>query len=228
MIITIDGPTSSGKSSAARELADRLGYCHLNSGLFYRALAYLLIERAGYSVEELNNVSREDLDNYLSAGRLRYHCRPGGHGGVTFDGVDITPFLKSNGIGQGSSIISLDPYVRERLLDMQRSVGRHNNCVADGRDTGSVVFPNADIKFFLTAPLEVRAKRWQQDQRERGNTYSLDRALQEVAIRDERDQHRAVAPLIVPNDAVMIDNGEFTLEQTVEKMVGAIAMVKAQ
>ncbi len=222
MIITIDGPSASGKSSAARELAAKLSYCHLNSGLFYRALAYLLIDRAGYSIDGLGSVSREDVDTYLGAGRVRYHCKQGGYGGVTFDGADITPFLKSNGIGQGSSIVSLDPYVRARLLDMQRSVGRHHNCVADGRDTGSVVFPNADIKFFLTASLAVRARRWQQDQQARGNSYTLERATHEVAIRDERDQHRAVAPLIVPHDAVVIDNGSFTLEETVEKMLSVI------
>jgi|SRR5579872_2679168 len=222
MIITIDGPSASGKSSAARELAKHLGFCHLNSGLLYRGLAYLLITKRRFPSDALAHVDAGDADTYLDPARFKYHCTVGGNGGITFDGQDITPFLKEEAISQGASRVSTNGYVRERLLEIQRAIGEYSDCVVDGRDTGSMVFPHAEIKFYLTASLDARAMRWQQDEQKHGHILSIIEAREQLAERDASDQKRVYAPLVIPQGAVVIDNSDFTPEQTVSKMLAVI------
>ncbi len=219
MIITIDGPTGSGKSTTAQLLAQKLGIFYLNSGFLYRALAYLLMHEKNYTLESLYNVAESDLRTFLDPHRLIYSCDSKGNPHVEFDGADITSHLKGEiEIDQASSIVSANHTVRAILLGVQRDIAVKHDLITDGRDTGTVVFPDADFKFYLTAPLEIRAKRWMHDQHARGNSINFEQACKQLAIRDERDMTRDIAPLVVPQDAVIVDNGLYSLDQTVEML----------
>lgn len=219
MIITIDGPTASGKSSAARELAKRLGFHCLSSGSLYRALAYILIEKFGKSLEYLTGPKVEDIDTALDPQRFEYRIDTEGCGTVWFDGEDITPYLKSNEISHGASIIATHRVVRYALNALQRLLTKDFDIVVEGRDMGSEVFPHADRKFFLTALLDERAKRLQQVQKNRGVSLSVQEAKKLIQERDTRDREREIAPLIIPKDAIVIDNSALDLHGTLETMM---------
>ncbi len=219
MIITIDGPTASGKSSAARELAKRLGFHCLSSGSLYRALAYILTEKFGNSLEYLTNPKVEDINVTLDPRRFEYRIDREGCGTVWFDGEDITPYLKSNEISHGASILGTHRVVRYALNALQRLLTKDFDIVVEGRDMGSEVFPHADTKFFLTASLNERAKRWQQVQKKRDVSLSVQEAKTLIQERDTRDREREIAPLIIPKDAIVIDNSDLNLEKTVYVMM---------
>lgn len=219
MVITIDGPVASGKSTAARKLAARIGYYHFSSGLLYRALGYLLVHDSNYTLDRLYSPDPQDIEYYLAPERFVCTFDAGGKFHILWKGTDLVPLLKDKQIDQWASIISMNSLVRDRMLALQRLLGRTYNLVVDGRDSGSVVFPDAKLKFFLTASLEVRAKRWQQTQQSLGNTVSLSEVLHEIQERDERDKNREIAPLIVPENAIIIDNSGQSVHETVEWMV---------
>jgi len=168
MIITIDGPTASGKSTVAKLLAKKLDFFYLNTGFLYRAVAYLLINHCAYTHEDLKNPDPLDLDEYLEPSRLIYDYDQDYIALIIFDGQNITPFLKTSFIDKGASIVSTNRRVRDLLLQVQRVAAQKYNIVAEGRDTGSVVFPEADIKIYLTADVAVRAERWQKQQAREG------------------------------------------------------------
>ena len=218
MIVTIDGPTASGKSTTAKALAKRLGYYHLNSGLLYRALAYLLTQAAGYTEKELQQPHPTDITCFLDPDRFQVAFEPD-EMHVLFEGTDITHFLKDKIFDTYSSILATNLDVREALRALQHALGKNVDLVVDGRDTGSVVFPDAQKKFYLTASPEVRAKRWQQMQQSLGNTVALDKAIETIKNRDKRDENRKIAPLIVPEDAITIDNSGLSIDQTIDRML---------
>ena len=226
MIITIDGPTASGKSTTAQLLARKLGFFYLNSGFLYRAFAYVLMHERGYTLDRLHNLDEHDIRVYLDPKRISYRCDEKGNPQVKFDESDITPYLKGSSNDQATSIISTNKKVREALLDVQRCIGVEHDLVVDGRDAGSVVFPQAEFKFYLTAPLEVRIHRWMNDQHIRGNMISFEHACKQLKMRDERDMTRAIAPLIIPQGAIIIDNGLYTLQETVDIMYEQIYAAK--
>jgi len=219
MIITIDGPTASGKSSAAKELANRLGYHCLSSGSLFRALAYILIEKFGNSLEYLSDPRVEDIDAALDPRRFEYRIDQYGCGSVWFDGENISGNLKSNEFSHGASILGTHRVVRLALDALQRRLAKDLNIVVEGRDMGSVVFPDADRKFFITASLDERARRWQQVQKKRGETFNLDETRAHIQERDSRDRDRDIAPLIIPEDAVIIDNSNLDLLGTIKAML---------
>lgn len=210
-IITIDGPTASGKSTVAKLLARDLGIYFLGTGLMFRGLAYLLIERAGYNESDLYFPRLHDLENFGDSARFVYDQE----GKIFFEGEDLTPFLKSGSMDSAASIISTNPVVREVLLHIQRACGTQFDLVAEGRDAGSVIFPQASCKFFLTASIPVRAQRWQADQERRGNIVSLEQAIEIIGMRDKRDSEREVAPLVKLADAVEIDNSNIDTLATI-------------
>lgn len=219
MIITIDGPTASGKSSVARLIAQQLAMYYLNTGLLYRALAYGLIHTNNCTIEQLTNPDSERIQAVLDSIEYIYHNNTAT---IFFNNVDITALLKTANIDKAASLISAVPLVRSLLLEYQRTFAATRELVVDGRDCGSVVFPHAEYKFFLTATPAIRAKRWQQDMAAKGKQFSLEESLQQILERDKRDQEREIAPLIVPEHAIVIDNSSMTLQQTIDEMINHI------
>lgn len=222
MIITIDGPVASGKSTVAQTLANDLGYYYLYTGLLYRGIAYALVSAYGYDEAQLKAPRHADIDQLLSAHRLVYDYINNSPN-IIFDGTNITAQLKTKEVDNWSSISSADPYVRAAILHLQVSLGKQHDVVADGRDTGTVVFPHAEHKFFLTASTETRAARWQKDQARAGKQYTLAECITIISERDNRDVSRTHSPLIPAQNAVIVDNSERTIQQTVDYMKHAIA-----
>ncbi len=219
MIITIDGPAASGKSTIARMAAEHLNFYYLNSGLLYRAVTYILIHNHKYTQHQLREVVQKDIDECTDIKRIFYAYNPQEGSTVMYDEQDITRFLKDPQIDQCVSIISPQKIVREALSDLQRAIAKSHDVVVEGRDVGSVVFPHADYKFFLTALLEVRAERWRKYQEKKGNSYSLDQVKELVAHRDSNDKSRKISPLMVPAQAITIDNSNLSLQETVQQIL---------
>jgi len=226
MIITIDGPAASGKSTAARKLAKKLGFYYINTGLLYRAIAYLLINKCSYKENQLRDPDPLDLKGYIDPEKLVYDFDKDYKEQIMFEGQNITPLLKTSFIDKGASIVSTNGLVREALLEIQRVAAQKFNIVADGRDTGSVVFPEADVKIFLSASLKVRAERWRKEQAQKGNVYSEDDAKNIIDDRDKRDKEREIAPLTIPDDAIFVDNSKLDVDQTLAKIIDLIRETK--
>jgi len=222
MIITIDGPAASGKSTVAKKLAKELGLYFLSTGMMFRALAYLLIEKSSYQEDDFLSPREDDLSTYLDQKRFVYSYDQQSGAIIFFDGINITPFLKNQVIDAAASIISKNKTVRLHLLKLQRLIAKQFDLVAEGRDIGTVIFPNADCKFFLTASLHIRAGRWQGDQAKKGNHFSLNESVEMVRSRDERDMNRDIAPLKKADDAFKIDNSNMDLAQTVQAMIDIV------
>lgn len=214
MIITIDGPTASGKSTVARAVALKLEIYYIYSGLLFRALAYLLIKNKGYSVQSLASPLFADVQEIFDPMHFEYQYHQGKEQ-IIFDRINITDHLKHSDIDRGASIISTNSFVRDALLTLQRDIARTQSVVVDGRDTGSVVFPHAQYKFFITASLKERARRWRLDQAKRGMMFTDDQACAAIAERDERDSSRALAPLTIPDGAVVIDSTDLSKDAVI-------------
>ncbi len=222
MIITIDGPTASGKSTIGRMLAKQLEYYYLYSGLLYRALAYVLKTDYGYTKEQFAHPRTEDIQAALDAARFVYRYDQYKGEQVFFDGNDITQFLKEKSIDQFASLISLHELVRARLLEWQRDIAKSADVIVDGRDSGSVVFPSAEYKFYITASEDERARRWHQQQTQKGLDISFEQARAFIAERDQRDTQRAHSPLIIPEGAQVIDNTDQSHQETLDAMLRTI------
>lgn len=222
LVITIDGPTASGKSSTAMAVAQKLGFYYLNTGFLYRALTYLLLTTRGYSQADLSNVRQEDIELCTSSDYFSYTYNAATGYSVTYKGTDITPFLKDATIDTFVAIISPQKLVRHAITEQQRSLAGKHSIVVDGRDVGSHVFPFAQYKFYLTASLNIRAQRWRHDQALRGNNYTLEEAEQRIHERDLSDEQREISPLVIPSRAVIIDNSLMTREETVQKIISYI------
>lgn len=219
MIITIDGPTASGKSTVARLLAKKLAFFYINSGLFFRAVGYILINNYVYSLEDLYKPNENDIDEIMVPDRFVYSYDDKFQERIYFDQQDITPWLKNSYIDKAASVVSIHEFLREHLNNMQRRLAQNLNIVIDGRDSGTVVFPQAEIKIYLTATNQVRAQRWQQDQQRKGNKVEIDEALKIIQERDERDSSRECAPLRIAHDALVIDNSLLNKEETLERIL---------
>lgn len=220
MIIAIDGPVASGKSTIARLLAQKLGFYYLYTGFLYRGLAYVLAHRYGYTDAQMQQVRSEDLDaivhaHYNGARRFEYRYEDG-VAKIFFEGHDISHFLKTKEIDNWSSRISSQPLVRHAVFEYQVRIGREHDLVAEGRDMGTVVFPQADYKFFLTASVEVRAQRWQEMQQKQGFNYSLEQSKAAVMERDRRDEGREHSPLKKAADAMVVDSSDLTVHEAVQ------------
>ena len=208
MIITIDGPAGAGKSSAARTLAHRLGFEFLDTGAMYRAVALVAL-RAGINLRE-----EPALAALVEA--LRLEMPPGGR--VLLDGVDVTEQIRTSAVTAATGAVADSPAVRRRLAQMQRDIAAGRNMVCEGRDQGTIVFPDAECKFFLFAdPLE-RACRRQREMEARGEPIGLEQLLREQEIRDQRDAARDLAPMKPADDAVLLDSTRLGPEQVVQAM----------
>ena len=222
MIITIDGPTASGKSSTAQLLAQKLGVNHLNSGLLYRALAYLLLNKKQYGLADLQDPLAQDISFFLDSEDFVITFDQDHTTTIVFNNEDITPFLKDEVMDSAASILSTNPIVREKITDLQREVAQLYDIILDGRDAGTNVFPQAEIKFYLTASESIRSARWQKEMAKKGMQFSLKEAAEHIKERDTRDKNRKVAPLKVPEDAIIIDNSDDSLEETIQEILASI------
>ena len=219
MIITIDGPVASGKSTVSRILAQKLGYYYLCSGLLYRALGYLLVNHYEYTLETIAHPTQEDIESCLDPAKFSYRYDDRNQERVFFDDQDITLYLKDKFIDKIASVVSVNPQVRHAILQLQRTIASQHDIVTDGRDVGSIVFPHAQVKFFITASVHIRAERWRKDQEKYGNHVSYDQAVAAITDRDDRDKNRTIAPLIIPDNAIVIDTSELDVDETVKKMI---------
>ncbi len=227
LIITIDGPVASGKSTVAKQLAEKLGIYYLGTGLMFRGAAYILMHKFLYKKDDLAHLNREDFEAFLKPQRFVYKYKSSREEQLFFDGCDLTPLLKTRDMDEPASIVSTNRDVRKMLLEIQRMCAEKHDIVAEGRDVGSVVFPQASCKFFLTASVGVRADRWKADRLRKRSTISRAQAIAIITERDKRDREREVAPLIKPADAVEIDNSDLNLSQTVQWMQNFILQKRA-
>jgi cytidylate kinase len=212
LIIAIDGPVGSGKSSVARRVAELLGYTYLDSGAMYRAVAWKAL-RDGVSLD-----SPEKLEDLARQTRIDLE-RTDGALHVLVDGEDVTASIRSAPVSQAASRAAAVPGVRVVLVDEQRRAGAPGGVVMEGRDIGTVVFPDAGLKIFLEASPEVRAERRRQEHLAKGEVFDLPQMLNEVRQRDRRDRERAVSPLVRADDAVLVDNTAMDVEETARLIV---------
>jgi cytidylate kinase len=222
--VAIDGPAGAGKSTVTRGVAMQLGYLLVDTGALYRAVA-LAAQRHGTSFQDANAVS--ELARSLAEGRaLRFEENPAGEPRVLLRGEDVSGAIRTPEIGQGASIVSAIPGVREALLSMQRAAGEQGGVVLEGRDIGTVVFPDAEAKFFLTADIEVRAQRRRSELLARGIASELADVRREVLERDERDANRGVAPLRRAADAHLVDSSALDVAEVVAAIVRTVREVE--
>jgi cytidylate kinase len=212
MIITIDGPAGAGKSSAARTLAQRLGFEFLDTGAMYRAVALAAL-RAGINLRD-----EPALAGLIAS--LRLEMPPGGR--VHLDSEEVTHQIRAREVTAATGAVADSPSVRRQLVQMQRDIAAGRNMVCEGRDQGTIVFPDAVCKFFLIADPKERGRRRQHEMEARGEHVELDQLLREQEIRDERDAARDLAPMKPAADAVILDSTQLSPEQVVETMVAEV------
>lgn len=208
--VAIDGPAGAGKSSVSRLTAERLGYSYIDTGAIYRALAFFMGETA---VDEHGKI-RELLGNFDVSFKIE-----NGINHVFLNGNDITSGIRTEKISMKASSVSAIPFVREALFNMQRKYAEAGGVVMEGRDIGTVIMPDAELKIFLTASPEKRAKRRMLELEAKGHKVDFDELVKEIKERDLKDSTRAVSPLKQAEDAVLVDNSDINLEQTVEVIV---------
>lgn len=208
MIITIDGPAGAGKSSVARRVARRLGFDFLDTGAMYRAVALALL-RAG-----VDPADPQGLAGTLD--RLRLEMPPGGK--VLLNGEDVSEQIRTPEVTAASSVVAAVHAVRHLLARLQQQVAAGRNMVCEGRDQGTVVFPDAECKFFLVASPEERARRRQREMAARGEQVLLEDLLRAIGERDQRDAARDLAPMRPAPDAVIVDTTDLSLDQVVERL----------
>ncbi len=212
MLITIDGPAGSGKSTVSRKLSEKLGIPFLDTGALYRALAFFLHRK------NISPVEGAVLDAELAAVTVKLETNA-----VLVNGEDVTQSIRSPRVDAVVSVYAALPSLRRKLLDLQRDQAGEQGLVADGRDMGTVVFPQATLKIFLTASQEERASRRWKELRERGESCTLETVLEEVRRRDRIDSEREVAPLRVAPDAVILDTDGLSIEEVVQRLLGMVA-----
>ncbi|MBR4108965.1 MAG: (d)CMP kinase [Oscillospiraceae bacterium] len=210
--IAIDGPAGAGKSTIAKALAKELGFCYVDTGAIYRTVAYFL-DLLGVSPKDADGVER-----YLDELTIGIEYDEEGKQHMIMNGMDVSGEIRTQDISQKASLVSAYPIVREMLLDMQRDVARKNNVIMDGRDIGTVVLPKADVKIFLTASVEVRAKRRYDELIEKGQKAELSQIQKEIEQRDYQDTHRPIAPLKMAKDSVKLDTSDLDIAGVLAEM----------
>jgi len=213
-VLTIDGPSGAGKGTVSRAVAKRLGWNYLDSGSIYRSLAIAVLKQAVDLKDEAAIV------NVAQTMALEFDCND--ELVVRLDGEDITAQLGLESTGNTASIVAALPEVRHVLLQKQKDFKQSPGLVADGRDMGTVVFPEAENKVFLTASATERAKRRYKQLIEKGNDANLAQITNEIEERDRRDMERKTAPLAMANDALYIDSSDMTLESVIEEVLNLI------
>ena len=214
--IAIDGPAGAGKSTMAKRLAKELGYHYVDTGAIYRTVAYFL-DLWGVSPKDIDGVTRYIDELTIN---IEYDEEDVQH--MIMNGMDVTGEIRTQDISQKASLVSAHAIVRDMLLDMQRDVAKQYNVIMDGRDIGSVVLPKADVKIFLTAAAEVRAKRRTEELLAKGQKANYEQILKEIQQRDYQDTHREVAPLKMCRDSIKLDTSDMDIDQVIAEMKAII------
>jgi len=215
LVVTIDGPAGAGKSTVSKYLAKKLSYVYLDTGALYRAIAYKILKE-GISPD--NEKLLSDLCNRIKI----YIKNVDGSLNVFIDSENMTNKIRNEEVGLLASKVSAMSIVRETLLSIQREAGEKGGIVAEGRDMGTVVFPDADCKFYLDAGAEERVRRRYNELITRGNRTDYQEIKRDLIVRDRQDQEREIAPLKVSQDAIIIDSTNITVSAVVEKMLSII------
>jgi len=219
LIIAIDGPSGAGKSSSSRQLAERLGYRYIDTGALYRVIGLLAWER---------HLSPDDVEGLAALCHdlpLRFVSEPTGIR-LFLGERDITAAIRQPEVSQMASKVSAQPAVRQGLLALQRQMGQNGGVVLEGRDIGTIVFPDADLKFFLDAAPEERGRRRHHELQQQGVMTTLDTTLREMAERDQRDSGREHAPLRRAEDAIVVDTTTLSLQDVVQLLLRHVAAIR--
>lgn len=213
--VAIDGPAGAGKSTIAKAAAKKLGFIYVDTGALYRAVAYYMLSH-DIDVNKEDEVTGRLCD---VVPELKYI---GGEQHVFVNGEDVSDKIRTPEISMGASTVSAIPRVRDFLFDLQKKIAAENNVVMDGRDIGTVVLPNADVKIFLTATAEERARRRHKELAEKGEQVSFEEVLADVNKRDYNDTHREIAPLKQAEDAVLCDTTNVDLQGAIDMLINII------
>lgn len=210
--IAIDGPAGAGKSTIAKAVAKDLGFIYVDTGAMYRAMALYLI-RQGISPDE-----EEKMEEACRKAEISIIYENGAQQ-VLLNGENVTPFLRSEEVGNMASVSSANPVIREKLVELQRDLAARTDVVMDGRDIGTCVLPKADIKIYLTASVRTRALRRCRELEEKGIPCSLEEIQEDICQRDKRDMERTTSPLRQAEDAVLVDSSDMNIQEVKEEIL---------
>jgi cytidylate kinase len=213
MIIAIDGPAGAGKSTVAKRVSEILGFMFIDTGAIYRAVTYSLVR------DEIDLNNRESLENYLKDIDLKYTSEH-----IYFRDAVIDSEIREETISKKTSDYSKNPVIRSFATDFQRKLAKNNNVVMEGRDIGTVVFPEADHKFFLTASHDVRGRRRYEELKKSNKDITLEKTIEAIRLRDKNDSSRELAPLKKAADAVEIDTSHIGIDEVIETIIGYVRM----
>ncbi|HJD04897.1 MAG: (d)CMP kinase [Mediterraneibacter sp.] len=211
--VAIDGPAGAGKSTIAKLVAKKKGYIYVDTGAMYRGLAIHFLKKKA-DPEDRQAVAEACRDAEVTIGY------EDGVQQIYLNGENVTGMLRTEEVGNMASKTSAIPEVREKLLELQRSLAREKDVIMDGRDIGTNILPNADVKIYLTASVETRARRRYDELKEKGTDCSLDEIARDIRERDERDMTREIAPLKKAEDAILVDSSDMTIQQVVDEICG--------
>jgi cytidylate kinase len=225
-VVAIDGPAGAGKSTVTSKVARSLGYLLVDTGALYRAVA-LAAQRAGIGFDDTDGVGTL-AEALVARDAVKLEGDAEGNARVLLDGEDVSQAIRTQELGQGASKVSAQPRVRAALLELQRSAGRQGGVVLEGRDIGTVVFPDAEVKLFLTASVEERARRRFEQLKASGQSAILSEVTSDVVERDRRDSSRPIAPLVQAADATVIDSSALGIDEVVARIVVHVRDVEAR
>ena len=210
--IAIDGPAGAGKSTIAKRVSKELSFIYVDTGVMYRAMAYFFIEK-GIQADETEKIEEACQEADIT---IEYSD---GEQQVLLNGKNVTPYLRTEAVGNMASASSVNPNVREKLVALQQKMGAEKSVVMDGRDIGTKVLPNAAVKIYLTASSRTRAERRFKELTEKGTDCDLDQIEKDIIERDHRDMTRAISPLMQAEDAVLVDSSYMTIDEVVERIL---------
>ncbi|MGL4953075.1 MAG: (d)CMP kinase [Culicoidibacterales bacterium] len=216
LIVAIDGPAASGKGTLAKELAEYFGYIYVDTGSMYRVVTYKALQQK----LDINN----ELELMAMLATTKLTITPDHK--TLLDGMDVSTVIRENTVSENVSYVAVHPLVREKLVDLQRKIASKGGAVLDGRDIGTVVLPNADVKIYLTASVDARAMRRHLDNQQRGIDGTFEQVRDNLALRDQIDSNREVAPLKQADDAILLDSTQLTIPQTYAAAIAIIEQAK--
>lgn len=214
--VALDGPAGAGKSSIAKKISEKANIVYMDTGAIYRTFAYKAIKE-GVDTKDVDALTKlaEDIDIKIEYVDNQQH--------MILDGEDITPYIRTPEVSMGASNVAVVPAVRLKLLDLQRDVAKVESVIMDGRDIGSFVLPDAEVKVYLTASVEERARRRFVEMQEKGDcTDTLEIVIEDIKKRDYQDSHRDFAPLVQADDAVVVDSTSMTIDEVVDSVYSLI------